>query len=29
MQQKDFSGLTESAIYGLGSGVGWLLAILL
>ena len=28
MQQKDFSGLTESAIYGLGSGVGWLLAIL-
>ena len=28
MQQKDFSGVTESAIYGLGSGVGWLLAIL-
>ena len=28
MQQKDFSGITESAIYGLGSGVGWLLAIL-
>ena len=28
MQQEDFSGLTESAIYGLGSGVGWLLAIL-
>ena len=25
MQQKDFSGITESAIYGLGSGVGWLL----
>ena len=28
MQQKDFSGVTESAVYGLGSGVGWLLAIL-
>ena len=28
MQQKDFSGLAESAIYGLGSGIGWLLAIL-
>ena len=28
MQQKDFSGITESAVYGLGSGVGWLLAIL-
>ena len=28
MQQKDFSGVSESAIYGLGSGVGWLLAIL-
>ena len=28
MQQKDFSGITESAIYGLGSGIGWLLAIL-
>ena len=27
MQIKDFSGITESAIYGLGSGVGWLLAI--
>ena len=28
MQQKDFSGVAESAVYGLGSGVGWLLAIL-
>ena len=28
MQIKDFSGITESAIYGLGSGIGWLLAIL-
>ena len=28
MQQKDFSGVTESAVYGLGSGVGWLMAIL-
>jgi Na+-transporting NADH:ubiquinone oxidoreductase subunit E len=27
MQQKDFSTVTESAIYGLGSGIGWLLAI--
>jgi Na+-transporting NADH:ubiquinone oxidoreductase subunit E len=27
MQIKDFSGITESAIYGLGSGIGWLLAI--
>ena len=27
MQQKDFSGIAESAVYGLGSGVGWLLAI--
>ena len=27
MQQKDFSGITESAIYGFGSGIGWLLAI--
>ena len=25
MQIKDFSGITESAIYGFGSGVGWLL----
>ena len=28
MQQKDFAGVTESAVYGLGSGIGWLLAIL-
>lgn len=28
MQQKDFSGVSESAVYGLGSGIGWLLAIL-
>ena len=28
MQQKDFSGVGESAVYGLGSGIGWLLAIL-
>ena len=27
MQQKDFSGVSESAIYGLGSGIGWLLAL--
>ena len=27
MQQKDFSTLTESAVYGFGSGIGWLLAI--
>ena len=27
MQQKDFSGIAESAVYGLGSGIGWLLAI--
>tara|TARA_Y100001960_G_C14760347_1_gene873750 strand:+ start:2138 stop:2758 length:621 start_codon:yes stop_codon:yes gene_type:complete len=27
MQQKDFSGIAESAVYGFGSGVGWLLAI--
>jgi len=27
MQIKDFSGITESAIYGFGLGVGWLLAI--
>ena len=24
MQQKDFAGVTESAVYGLGSGIGWL-----
>jgi len=28
MQQKDFSTVTEATVYGLGSGVGWLLAIL-
>jgi len=28
MQQKDFSTVTESIVYGLGSGVGWFLAIL-
>ena len=27
MQIKNFSGTTESAIYGFGSGIGWLLAI--
>lgn len=27
MQQKDFATITESFVYGLGSGVGWLLAI--
>jgi len=28
MQQKDFSTVTEATVYGFGSGVGWLLAIL-
>ncbi len=28
MQQKDFSGITEAGVYGLGSGIGWFLAIL-
>jgi len=28
MQQKDFSNISESAVYGLGSGIGWFLAIL-
>ena len=27
MQQKDFSNITESFVYGFGSGIGWLLAI--
>ncbi|MGY6649623.1 NADH:ubiquinone reductase (Na(+)-transporting) subunit E [Wenyingzhuangia sp. IMCC45574] len=27
MQQKDFANVGESAVYGLGSGIGWLLAI--
>ncbi|MCB7481445.1 NADH:ubiquinone reductase (Na(+)-transporting) subunit E [Christiangramia sediminis] len=28
MQQKDFSGMAEAVTYGLGSGIGWFLAIL-
>lgn len=28
MQQKDFSGVGEAVTYGLGSGIGWFLAIL-
>ena len=28
MQQKDFSGIGYAATYGLGSGIGWFLAIL-
>ena len=28
MQQKDFSGVTESAVDGVGSGLGWLMAML-
>lgn len=28
MQQKNFVNVSESAIYGLGSGIGWFLAIL-
>lgn len=28
MQQKDFGGVSEASVYGLGSGVGWFLAIL-
>ena len=28
MQQKDFGGVLESGVYGLGSGIGWFLAIL-
>ncbi len=28
MQQKDFSSIGEASVYGLGSGVGWFLAIL-
>ena len=27
MQTKDFSGIDEAAVYGLGSGIGWFLAI--
>ena len=28
MQQKSFSGISESTVYGFGSGVGWYLAII-
>ena len=28
MQIKDFSGVSEAAVYGFGSGIGWFLAIL-
>ena len=28
MQQKNFTTVTESAVYGFGSGIGWFLAIL-
>lgn len=28
MQQKNFTTITESVVYGLGSGIGWFLAIL-
>ena len=27
MQEKDFSNITEATVYGLGSGVGWFLAL--
>ncbi|MBQ2531896.1 MAG: NADH:ubiquinone reductase (Na(+)-transporting) subunit E, partial [Bacteroidales bacterium] len=27
MQQKDFANVGESAVYALGSGIGWFLAI--
>ena len=27
MQQKDFANVGESAVYALGSGIGWYLAI--
>ena len=27
MQEKDYSNITEASVYGLGSGVGWFLAI--
>jgi len=29
MQQKEFTHLSEAVVYGLGSGIGWLLAIVL
>jgi Na+-transporting NADH:ubiquinone oxidoreductase subunit E len=28
MQQKEFSNISEAAVYGVGSGIGWFLAIL-
>lgn len=28
MQQKDFGGISEAVTYGLGSGIGWFLAII-
>lgn len=28
MQQEDFGGVSEAAVYGFGSGIGWFLAIL-
>lgn len=28
MQQKEFLNITEAVTYGLGSGIGWLLAII-
>jgi len=27
MQQKEFNSITEATVYGLGSGIGWFLAI--
>ena len=27
MQERDYTSLTEATVFGLGSGVGWLLAI--
>jgi Na+-transporting NADH:ubiquinone oxidoreductase subunit E len=29
MQQKEFTQVSEAAVYGLGSGIGWLIAIVL
>jgi len=29
MQQKEFTQVSEALVYGLGSGIGWLLAIIL
>jgi Na+-transporting NADH:ubiquinone oxidoreductase subunit E len=28
MQQKEFNNITEATVYGVGSGIGWFLAIL-